>query len=158
MHISNSKITLTTLCVVLNKSENKILLINREKNWKGYAAPGGHVNPDEGIVDCAIREVMEETGLVVSELQYKGLYQWIDKKSNERYMVFNYYTENYSGELCNATSEGNPEWMPMDSIGNINLAEGFEERLKKVIFNKELTEMTEICYKDGHREKTYVEI
>ena len=53
---------LTMLCLIENGS--RILLQNRvKKDWRGYALPGGHVEPGESFVDAVIREMKEETGL-----------------------------------------------------------------------------------------------
>lgn len=52
---------LTVLCMIYDGA--RILLQDRVKDdWKGYTFPGGHVEPGESFVDCAIREIKEETG------------------------------------------------------------------------------------------------
>ena len=57
-------VELTVLCLI--EDENKILLQNRvNKDWQGYALPGGHVEPGESFVDAVVREMKEETGLTV---------------------------------------------------------------------------------------------
>ena len=35
------EIELTTMCAVVN--HDSVLMINRSKNWKGWAFPGGHI-------------------------------------------------------------------------------------------------------------------
>ena len=37
-----------------------------------YALPGGHLQRGEGIVECAVREVREETGIVVAASQLRA--------------------------------------------------------------------------------------
>ena len=50
---------LTVLCMIYDGA--RILLQDRVKDdWKGYTFPGGHVEPGESFVDCAIREIKEE--------------------------------------------------------------------------------------------------
>ncbi len=58
------RVELTT-CTLLRR-DGEILLQNRVKaDWTGYALPGGHVDPGESIVDSAVREMQEETGLTI---------------------------------------------------------------------------------------------
>ena len=68
---------LTADCVVVN-DRNEILLVKRgNEPFKGcWALPGGFMEMDETIVHCAVRELEEETGLVVSEqdLRLIGIY------------------------------------------------------------------------------------
>ncbi len=55
---------LTVLCLI--SDGDKVLLQNRIKeDWKGYTLPGGHVEPGESFVDAVIREMKEETGLII---------------------------------------------------------------------------------------------
>lgn len=54
----------------------KVLLIRRKNPpFKGeYALPGGFVDPDETVVEARVREVEEETGLALDQLQLIGVY------------------------------------------------------------------------------------
>ena len=55
-------VELTNLCMI--KDGDKYLLQNRvKKDWQGYTFPGGYIEPGESIVQSAIREVKEETGI-----------------------------------------------------------------------------------------------
>ena len=52
--------------IVVCNPEGKILII-REGDSRAYDKvnlPGGHIEDDESIIECAIREVHEETGQV----------------------------------------------------------------------------------------------
>lgn len=67
---------LTADCVVIN--EGDVLLIRRKKDpFKGqWALPGGYINKGEKSKVAAARELLEETGLVVQDLdlRYVGVY------------------------------------------------------------------------------------
>ena len=66
---------LTTDCVVRD-SEARVLLIRRKNEpFKGaYALPGGFVDIAETVEAACRREVLDETGIAVGELQLVGVY------------------------------------------------------------------------------------
>ena len=68
---------LTADCVVTN-TRDEVLLIRRGNDpFKGcWALPGGFMEMDETIERCAVRELMEETGLEADEasLRLVGVY------------------------------------------------------------------------------------
>lgn len=136
------KVELTTLCLV--RSGEKILLQNRLKaDWRGYTLPGGHIEPDESIVDAVIREVREETGLTVKHPQLRGVKQFpID---GGRYIVFLFCADEFEGELI-SSDEGRMEWIDRAQLGSIGTVDDFQELLD-VIERDSLTEF--IYVKDG---------
>lgn len=104
-----------TMCMI--QRNNEVLLIQRPNHlgFPGYIAPGGKVDFPESIVQAAKREVKEETGLLVSNLTFKGLDEYVNPKENVRYMVFNYWTDSFEGELLMNPPEGELLWVPMDT-------------------------------------------
>ena len=49
------------------------LLLGRRRGSHGageFASPGGHLEPLERFEDCAVREVREETGLVITNVRF----------------------------------------------------------------------------------------
>ncbi|WP_019532727.1 8-oxo-dGTP diphosphatase [Paenibacillus ginsengihumi] len=119
---------LYTMCMVQDK--DKVLLINRpdSKGFPGYIAPGGKVEFPESIVQGAIREVKEETGLTVTEIVYKGLADSCDIATGERYMVFNYLATSFAGELLSDPPEGELLWVPIDEALNLPMQDWFKRR------------------------------
>jgi len=88
--------------IILNKA-NEVLLQKRYKG--GWGLPGGLMELGESLEDTAKREVLEETGLTISDLQLLGIFSGPDyyiKMSNgdEFYSVTAvYYTKNVKGDL-----------------------------------------------------------
>ena len=83
----------TADCIVItNEADPAVLLIERGDNpFKGsWAFPGGFMNMDETTEQCAIRELEEETGLRVSNVQQIGAYSKIDRDPRGRTITVAY--------------------------------------------------------------------
>lgn len=83
----------TADCIVITKeTEPKVLLIQRgNEPYKGcWAFPGGFMDMDETTEQCAIRELEEETGLVVSQVQQIGAYSKVDRDPRGRTITVAY--------------------------------------------------------------------
>lgn len=132
-------VELTVLCMVYD--DHKILLQNRVKNdWKGYTFPGGHVEKGESFVEATIREIKEETGLTVKNLQLCGIKQF--PINHGRYIVLLYKTNQYEGHLI-SSQEGEMKWIDRKSLENIELVEDFMELLQ--VFDQD--DLSEFQYK-----------
>ncbi len=68
------------VCVVINDEQGKNVLIKRN-DLPVWDLPGGHVEEGESLIEAAIREVKEETGLDVRITRLVGIYSrpnWFD--------------------------------------------------------------------------------
>lgn len=114
-------VELTNLCMI--KAGDKYLLQNRvKKDWQGYTFPGGHIEPGESIVQSAIREVKEETGLTMKNSRLVGVKQfWAE---SGRYIVFLFPATKFTGDL-RGSNEGEVGWFTKEEMKNINLVSHF---------------------------------
>lgn len=83
----------TADCIVITReSEPKVLLIRRGgAPFKGgWAFPGGFMNMNETTEQCAIRELKEETGLQISNIQQIGAYSKVDRDPRGRIVTVAY--------------------------------------------------------------------
>ena len=67
------KIVAACDAVIFDSAEEKVLLTRRTDNGR-WCLPGGAIDPGESASECCAREVLEETGLVVSVGRLIGVY------------------------------------------------------------------------------------
>lgn len=118
-------VELTNMIMVEDKSTGKVLVQQRVKSWTGISFPGGHVEPGESFVDSAIREVKEETGLDIRNLESCGVVHWAHNRNFNRYIVFLYKTSDFSGELLPETEEGRVFWVDPEELKTMQLSPNF---------------------------------
>ena len=95
--------------VMIYDQDGNVLVEDRlNPTWPGITFPGGHVEADEPLVDAAVREVWEETGLKVSQLELCGIKDWLEADGS-RYLVLLYKTQTFSGQV-KSSREGNIFW------------------------------------------------
>jgi 8-oxo-dGTP diphosphatase / 2-hydroxy-dATP diphosphatase len=106
----------STLCFLLK--DNQILLAMKKRGfgqnkWNGY---GGKQNPNENILDTAIRETQEEINVIPKNLNQVAILNFYFQNKiewNQQVLVF--ITNEWKGEP-EETEEMNPQWFDLDKI------------------------------------------
>lgn len=114
----------TTDMIVERIGENsrpEILLIKRAKDpYSGmWALPGGHIElKEETVEEAGIRELKEETGLVVKldDLKLIGVYSAPDRDPRGHYVSHAYSTNEYSGKLKANDDASDTDWFRLDNL------------------------------------------
>ena len=110
----------TADCVVMTKEERpQVLLIQRGFDpFKGcWAFPGGFMNMDETTEQCAIRELEEETGLVVTELHQIGAYSKVDRDPRGRTITVAYLVlVDHPIAATGQDDAAKAQWFPIDAL------------------------------------------
>lgn len=68
--------------------------------------PAGHLEPDESLLDAALRETREETGWDVKLTAFVGAYQWKAPESDRHYLRFAFAAEPLRHDPARALDEG----------------------------------------------------
>lgn len=110
----NTLVELTNMCMIYDDNGNVLVEAKAVGEKQGLIFPGGHVESHESVVDSVIREIKEETGLTISELEFCGIKDWIEHDGS-RYIVFLYKTNKYEGNIQSST-EGEVFWMPLEKL------------------------------------------
>ncbi len=118
MNTKNRNITVTLECFV--KKGDRYLMLHRNPNRRImpniWMAPGGHREFNEGLFECARREVREETGLEIKHIRIMATgnahVQDIDQEFYFHMLVADYE----SGELKTDEKDGSFEWLTKEEI------------------------------------------
>jgi 8-oxo-dGTP diphosphatase len=92
---------------------DEILLMRRNKapNLGLWIAPGGKVEDGEAPYEAARREVLEETGLVVEDLQLRGFCTEVSPNPDWMWFLFIFVARRFHGTLKPDLREGELAWV-----------------------------------------------
>ena len=97
----------TAVCVlILNKDKSNFLSVSLKEDHTDFNLPGGKVEQNETFEEAAIREIKEETGLDIYNLNY------LHKDLDLDFEVITYYTLSYQG-IVNTLENHVVKWLPL---------------------------------------------
>ncbi len=107
-----------TLCFIFK--DNRILLLKKSKGLVGqgkWNAPGGKILPHEEPKACAVREVFEETRLIVKNVEEVGLLYFYNngQRENAIWTVHTFLSRRFDGVPIDGR-EGQLEWFSVDAL------------------------------------------
>ncbi len=116
----------TTLCYI--EKDGAYLMIHRVKkkndmNQDKWIGVGGKFEAAESPFDCARREILEETGLTVKNLNYRGIVTFISDLYGTEYMHL-FTATDFEGDINYNCDEGNLEWVKKENVNSLPIWEG----------------------------------
>jgi 8-oxo-dGTP diphosphatase len=120
-------IEITTMCAVFDG--DRVLMLNRKKNWKGWAFPGGHIENGESVLNCVKRAMYEEAGIVLKNPIFKGITNIYNTVNHKRHIIFNFTCNEYDGVANKECDEGEMKWVNISEFKLLKMAEGMEYRI-----------------------------
>ena len=105
-----------TLMLFRNKKPNDV----HEGKWNGL---GGKFEKGETPEECVIREVKEESGLMIKNPKLHGIITFPMFDGKKDWYVFMFTVKDFEGELIDS-NEGKLEWIENEKLLNLNLWEG----------------------------------
>jgi len=106
-----------TLMLHRIKKENDI----HAGKWNGL---GGKFEPGETPEECIIREIREESGLVVRNPILRGIITFPNFANNEDWYAFVFVVSEFEGQMVDDSAEGYLKWIPDSELLDLNLWEG----------------------------------
>jgi 8-oxo-dGTP pyrophosphatase MutT (NUDIX family) len=77
-----------TVAAVIEQDGKYLLVEERTAGGKLFNQPAGHWEPDESIIQGAIRETLEETGYTFVPQWLLGIYRWHSRANDVIYLRF----------------------------------------------------------------------
>ena len=108
--VGNEKVIMVVASAFVLDKKNRVLLQKRSDNGQ-WGFPGGFMELGENVQDTARREIYEETGLKLDELELFGIYSGpqYDKTFSNGDQVslvqVSFICKRYSGELVESNDE-----------------------------------------------------
>lgn len=124
---------IVTNCV-LRRGDRVLMLQKPRRGW--WVAPGGKVETGESLAEAVTREFWEETGLSLERPELRGVFTVILQDGKElvnHWMLFTFYTESFSGRLHAACEEGHLEWVGVEALKKLPMAEGDRIFLRHIL-------------------------
>ena len=110
----------TADCIVFSRyPKPQVLLIRRgNEPFKGeWAFPGGFLNMDETVQECARRELEEETGLVVQDIHLVGVYSRLGRDPRGHTVTPAFLSiMDYPLDVCGGDDAAQAQWFPLNQL------------------------------------------
>ena len=115
----------TTLCYL--ERDGCYLMLHRirkahDENHDKWIGVGGKLEDRESPEDCARREVLEETGLTLTDWRYCGLITFVSYRCETEYKHL-FHATGFTGALRDC-DEGVLEWVPVEQVNALPAWEG----------------------------------
>ena len=117
---------LATLCYIRNHDQTLMLHRIKKENdmhagkWNGL---GGKFEAGESPEECAIREMHEESGLLVTNPRLHGVITFPDFAGDDDWYTFLFTATEFTGKLIDSP-EGVLKWIDNDKVLDLNLWPG----------------------------------
>lgn len=112
--------------IIMENEDGDILMIRRTDNG-GWGLPAGSLEENEDIEGCIRREVREETGLELLQLEVIGISSRPERESVEypngdqvQYFVVEFYSNSWEGQFFSDSDEvSDIRFFPIDDVDRL---------------------------------------
>lgn len=120
------QVTIMNICRVTDGQGRWLMMERNDPHYPGVIFPGGHVEAGESFQESVIREIHEETGLVIDGPRLHGIKHWVE--DGMHWIVLLYTAERFTGQL-QSSSEGNIFWASRDEVMSMHQVSDLKETI-----------------------------
>ena len=137
-----AKLTPSCSAIIFDSTGDMVLLTRRSDNGQ-WCLPGGAMDPGESIAECCAREVLEETGLVVSVGRLVGVYSTPNRiieyaDGNRRQgLTLSFEAKAIGGELCISDETTEFGYFSPEQMKSMDVMESNKDRLADAFAGQE---------------------
>jgi 8-oxo-dGTP pyrophosphatase MutT (NUDIX family) len=127
--VGNELLLMPSVTALVFDESRRVLLVRPTHRENVWVAPGGAVDPDEHPQDAVVREVWEETGLLVEPTELRGVFGgpeyrvWYANGDEVGYMMVVYECRATGGTLKTDGDEiVEARYFSADELGSVTLS------------------------------------
>ena len=128
--------TAAVFCYIIR--DKQVLLIRRTAQPEAgkYTVVGGRKERGEDLAAACRREVLEETGLAVGGVTFRGAVSIAAEGAGHETLAFYFMTRDFTGEPV-ASAEGSLEWCGIDESFSKEGISGYYVRISPYVFDED---------------------
>ena len=141
----------STLCYI--EKDGKYLMLHRTKkendeNKDKWIGIGGKLEEGESPEECLKREVLEETGLTLTNFSYRGIVTFVSEKWGTEYMHL-FTSRGFEGKIKENCNEGDLVWIEKKRLLECELWQGDKIFLKLIEKDETPFFSLKLCYDEN---------
>lgn len=114
---------MVTMCLVCHN--DKVLVVEKIRRKRPVITfPGGDVEPHESFFDAVVRNVFEQTGILIKNPAMQGIFHWQQEGVHHVYLL--YRADHFSGSLKNTSAY----WISRQELEQKDLSLGMWQMLR----------------------------
>ncbi|MFC0877573.1 NUDIX domain-containing protein [Saccharicrinis sp. FJH2] len=137
-----------TVGAVIFNPDNKVLLCKSHKWNDQYVIPGGHIELGETMEQALKREILEETGLEIYDIQLVSLTETVFNKvfhERKHFIFIDFICRTDSNHVVLNDEAEEYKWVHLNDIEKYDIG-GFVKKLLVEIRNKKSAYTKEVLY------------
>lgn len=147
---------LATLGYVLSADGRRVLLVQRnarpdDQHLGKYNGLGGKLERDEDVASGMCRELREEAGIEVLDMQLRGTLSWPGfGRQGEDWLGFVFLITRFEGEVPARNAEGELRWVDLNDLHGLPMWDG-DRNFLPLVFDADPRPFHGVMpYHDGH--------